>query len=73
MDCMILNADEFPKLQCFHCEQDQALHYLKESFCPLLRGQNTEPFLIVECEKFACYSCSKPEGRNEWYSSRILN
>lgn len=30
MDCMILNADEFPKLQCFHCEQDQALHYLRE-------------------------------------------
>lgn len=73
MDCMILNADEFSKLQCFHCEQDQAPHCLKEVFHPLLRGQDAEPFLILECEKFACYFCSKPEGRNEWYISRILN
>lgn len=71
MDCIILNFDEFPGVQCFHCEQDQTLHCLEEIFHPLLRGQDTEPFLILECEKFAC--CSKQERRNEWYISRILN
>lgn len=40
MDCMILNADEFPRLQYFHCGCDQALHCLKEIFHALLRGQD---------------------------------
>lgn len=71
MVCIILNSDEFPRLQCFHSTQDQALHFLKEFFHPLLRGQGTEPFLMLECEKFAC--CSKQEGRNDWYITRILN
>lgn len=73
MDCMILNYDEFRRLQCFQCERYEALHCLKEFFHPLLRGQGTELFLILECEKFAYCSCSKREGRNEGYITKILN